>query len=133
MKRAGNAETPTAQLFRGGRLDILKRQQTSASSLRFSSGSIAGAQDEGAVTASSATARHEQSSRLCTIGLKMPIPMRPFDDCGVAHALHQWHENRHMDSQPKDAAATAVAVCGRSSVGAAQERQMGCNRRLTNV
>lgn len=70
--------------------------------------------DEGSISHQSAVARYKQPSQCCSHSFADPVSMRSLDCRGVAHALHQRTEDRHMDQQP----AEAMAVCGSTSVSA---------------
>lgn len=73
-------------------------------------------QDEGSAFPTSTIARREQSSHCCPIDCSDPFTMRTVDHCGVAHTIHQWHKDRHMDSQPVKASAKKMAICCCTSV-----------------
>ena len=108
--------------FAGGAPSRPKQQQTSVSSFRSIPllATYCFVQDEGAISFAGAIARHKQSLQLCAIDCPGPFAMPSLHRCRVAHTVHQWHKDRHVDKQPENTTAEEVAVCSSTSVGATQ-------------
>lgn len=116
---ARNSDGPTFSWWA-----ILYREATADGSVVLSFYSLVafcGVQDAGTVSPPGAIARHKQSSLFCSIGCKQAFTMRSLDHCRIAHAIHQWLEDGHMDREPKDTTATEMEFGGCSSVGARRD------------